>query len=189
MTELNYRDTQKELKARGLSAKGGFDVIRDRLNAAIAKELTQDYTQQVDEYAPDEPALITDIEEINEYVHEIEKVEPVAVSATRNRALDLVDKCNAIFKGRAQASYREENPKMIEFRGGMRQAHDVTIFMQEKTVLALAKAYVAKTVNEARPDQVGGLYGADKTDPFQLSSRSPAEIQALQEQLKQIMGA
>lgn len=108
-----FRETQQELKARGLNAKGNLEELTDRLNAAIADELKEpDYTGQVDEY---KPAIISDAEEIKEAIAEIDTGKTIAISAHRSKALDLVEQCNQIFQGRAQARYREENPNMIVF--------------------------------------------------------------------------
>lgn len=136
----------------------------------------------------DQQTLITD--DIETHLTELDidkapfiKKEPQTVDG--HKLSDVLDECNRIFAGRAQAKYNEDNPTMIEFHGGPRQRYDVTISQFKKSILMFARTFSSPALTSAK--DIGTLEGNALGD-LNLASMTPSQKAKLADQLRDLLG-
>lgn len=101
---------------------------------------------------------------------------------------DVLDECNALFNGRAQAQYNKDNPQMIEFHGGPRQRYDVTIAQPKKAILMFARTFCSPALVGKRNTGRLGLPGENPLEDLNVESMTPQQRKAIAEQLRAILG-
>ena len=100
-------------------------------------------------------------------------------------ASEVVDECNHLFAGRAQAKYDPDNPLCIEFHGGPRQRNDVTIAQSKKSILMYAATFCSRAFTDAR--NIGRKGDSENAGNLDLDSLTPAQMKKLGAQLKEVM--
>jgi len=125
------------IKTGGISKEGLIEALKQKAMADIT-EASADINPVSNDTTAPEPLVTLDIS----------AGVGRSVNSQEIRVQKIVDDINEMFKKRnpnAKAAYNADH-ECIQFRGGAKQAEDVTIHQPEKTIMKFAEFYVARVI-------------------------------------------
>lgn len=164
LQDMKIGELRSEAKLLGIKATGSKEELREKIQAKAAENL-------------DAPPTISEPEDVFDAAQKIDETlaKEVTPLKGKTRIDEVIDECNKIFKGRAIAKFNDHNPNCIEFHGGPRQRHDVSLHQPDKTILTFAQRYVSRTSNEHQ----GSVMHQNTFNPSQLSPEQVDQLRAM----------